>query len=296
MKLSPNEGLFLITRHPSYFSYAPFMINQGILFLFLHAAPTTEEAACAADVQETTPAKVNISEVLNDMMALKDKAGRSLISKMNPELERAIRDLFERDPKTISKLEQFYGLLFHLAKHKSIDDPTVHFDIQTVRKLLISSKVFSVPEVPNRMTEVSVFWTSYHKRATYEVKFDQKEFRMPLNKGKGFSNFREGLCQTAKEVVFYGGFKVNVSMTRDNHVYVDEFKSVDLYGDFGARGVVDVDINYVTVKSVEFLNGSPLGIVRAKVAKREFETNEHSWLLRLVATLVTDKSTQPIDW
>jgi len=77
---------------------------------------------------------------------------------------------------------------------------------------------------------------------------------------------------------------------------VFDFGGVDLYGNFGARGLVDVDISYVSVKSVEFLKGTPLGLVRAKVSQKEFEVDQHSFWLRVISRFVTDKSLQPIDW
>jgi hypothetical protein len=39
-----------------------------------------------------------------------------------------------------------------------------------------------------------------------------------------------------------------------------------------------------------------MGLVRAKVSRKEFEVNQHFFLLELIARFVTDKSVQPIDW
>jgi len=71
---------------------------------------------------------------------------------------------------------------------------------------------------------------------------------------------------------------------------------VDLWGTFGSRGFVDIDINYVSVKSVEFQNGSVMGLVTAKVSRKEFAINQHSFLLELVTKFLVDKSVQAIDW
>jgi hypothetical protein len=39
-----------------------------------------------------------------------------------------------------------------------------------------------------------------------------------------------------------------------------------------------------------------MALVRAKVSRKEFEINEHTWLLGLVMRFITDKSLQPLDW
>jgi hypothetical protein len=125
--------------------------------------------------------------------------------------------------------------------------------------------------------------------------FEKPEVRLPLNHGWGFGIVREGMCQHAKALVFYGGFTFALQRNGES-LDVFDFDGVDLYGHFGTRGLVDIDINYVSVKSVEFLKGTPLGLVRAKVSRREFEVNQHSFWLRVITRFVTDKSLQPIDW
>jgi hypothetical protein len=44
------------------------------------------------------------------------------------------------------------------------------------------------------------------------------------------------------------------------------------------------------------MRGSAMGLVKAKISRREFEVNEHSFVLAMVARFVTDKSVQPMDW
>ncbi len=263
----------------------------------ISAKDNAEKCSQSGDQAETIPAKVDLSEVLSDIKALKTKDGGVFIDSVQPELEKSIRKLFEADPKKISKLEQFYGLLFFLAKHKTIKSNDLSFEPKSVIKLLLSSKVFSNEDFPRLISAVHLQYNSQKERAAYEVKFAKDEVRLPLNAGKGFSSFKENLCQTAKELIFYGGFSFEVGLTlKNSHVNVSKFKNVDLFGRFGSRGVVNVDIQYVSLRSVEFLTGSPMGIVTAKVSKREFDENDHSFLLRLVSSLVTDRSTQAIDW
>ena len=47
---------------------------------------------------------------------------------------------------------------------------------------------------------------------------------------------------------------------------------------------------------MEFLNGNAMGLVRGKVSRKEFEINQHSYLLEWITNFMTDKSVQPIDW
>src|SRR4051812_1135435 len=87
--------------------------------------------------RETVPAKVNIQDVFKDVLSLKDSANQPIVGKMNPELKASLKKLFEADPAKISKLEQFFGLLYQIAKHKSLTDRKVVFNTPDVRKLLL---------------------------------------------------------------------------------------------------------------------------------------------------------------
>ena len=257
---------------------------------------TELECKKLTDVPQTRPQKADVTEMFKDLSALRTQDGQKVFNSLSPEFKAKVEELFGRDPLKVSKLEQFYGLLFWIGKNKSIPGKRLDFDPQDVRKLLASSKTFSKPDVPRAIKAVTLYWNSVHDIAQYEVKFNSPFLKLELNEGRGFPSFKEGMCQIAEELHFYGGFSFEVMLTRKDNIYVSEFKDVDLYGRFGSRGIVDVDINLVSVKSVEFLQGSPLGIVRAKVSRKEFEVNEHSALLRFVTQFVTDKSTQPIDW
>jgi hypothetical protein len=39
-----------------------------------------------------------------------------------------------------------------------------------------------------------------------------------------------------------------------------------------------------------------MALVRAKVSRKEFEINEHTWLLALVTKFKTNKSLTTLDW
>jgi hypothetical protein len=202
-------------------------------------------------------------------------------------------DLFDLSaPK--SKLEQFYAMLSLISRYASPPDDEITLDVAKALNLLLSSKVFSVPEFPRQIVQIHLNRKDRaHPR--YQVVFDRPEVRLPLNGGLGFGVFRQGMCQHAKALVFYGSFSFTLTM-KHKSLEAYDFDNVDLWGDFGSRGLIDVDINYVSLKSVEFMKGSALGLVRAKVSRKEFEVNQHSFLLELITKFVTDKSVQPIDW
>ena len=80
------------------------------------------------------------------------------------------------------------------------------------------------------------------------------------------------------------------------NLLVKKFDGVDLFGDFGNRGLINVDIQYVSLRSVEFFTGTMDGRVTAYVSREEFQKNNHSKLLELVTKFVPDRSVQPIDW
>lgn len=256
---------------------------------------SVEECKKISDIPQTLPARVNLEKVKADLLSLKNHKNEKVIKEIPASFDEGLKNLFEREAGTISKLEQFYGLLYLIGANKSVPDRRVDFNADDVRKILLSSQVFSTKDIPNAITSVTLFWVKAFKKATYVVKFNANPLNLILNGGKGFASFKEGLCQIAEKLIFYGGFEFDVEVSGKNF-YVSNFKDVDLYGKFGSRGIVDVDINYVSIKSVEFLKGSPMGIVRAKVSRKEFEINDHSHLLRFVTNFVTDKSTQPIDW
>ncbi len=239
-------------------------------------------------------AKVDKKQVLDDVYALVDSEKVKLFRETNIEMDKELMALFDISiPR--SKLEQFYTMLFYISKYTSNEKDEFIIDRDLTIRLLISSKVFSDPEFPKRISRV---FLSRHnrKKPFYKVSFDSNEVRLDLNKGDGFEVSREGMEQQAKALVFYGSFSFSLRKKGNNNVEAFDFEDVDLYGSFGSRGFINVDINYVAVKSVEFHKGSEMALVRAKVSRREFEINEHTWLLGLVTRFVTDKSLQPLDW
>jgi hypothetical protein len=256
-------------------------------------SPSVGPSGCHIERAVTVPAQVDLAQVLRDVYALEDSRQVKLFHEPSRALEQALAALFDPSaPK--SKLEQFYTLLFHISQHTSHPGDEILLDVPRALTLLLSSKVFSDPEFPRQIVRIQLIRTD-RARPRYRVTFEKPEVWLPLNKGMGFGVFREGMCQHAKALVFYGSFAFALTMPHQN-VVVSDFDNVDLWGTFGTRGVVDIDINYVSLKSVEFLNGDVMGLVRAKVSRKEFEVNRHFFLLELITRFVTDKSIQPIDW
>jgi hypothetical protein len=255
--------------------------------------PDAPPSTCKAERAVTVPAQVDMAQVMQDAYALEDSKQEKVFRWPDRALDQAMTGLFDLSvPK--SKLEQFYAMLSYIARYASHPGDEMALDVPKALNLLLSSKVFSDPDFPRQIVRIHLDRRDRaHPR--YEVAFDRPDVRLPLNKGLGFGVSRQGMCQHAKALVFYGSFSFSLTM-KDKSLEAYDFDNVDLWGNFGSRGLIDVDINYVSVKSVEFMKGNAMGLVKAKVSRKEFEVNQHSFLLELITRLVTDKSVQPIDW
>jgi hypothetical protein len=257
------------------------------------ADPGPVPFGCRLEQAVAVPAQVDAAQVMLDLYALEDNEQRKILRGPNGTMEQAVRDLFDLSAQK-SKLEQFYTMLFHISRYASHPGDGIVLDVSKVVNLLLSTRVFSDPDFPRQIAQIQLDRKD-RARPHYRVMFDKPEVRLPLNRGFGFGVFREGMCQHAKALIFYGSFSFSLAIKNES-LEVYDFDNVDLWGTFGSRGVVDVDINYVAIKSVDFLKGNAMGLVKAKVSRKEFEVNQHSLLLELVTRFVTDKSVQPIDW
>ncbi len=239
------------------------------------------------------PSEFDINQVLDDVYALVDSENVKLFKGQNEEMDKELRMLFDVSILR-SKLEQFYTMLYYISKYASIEKDEFDIDRDSTIKLLVSSEVFTNRDFPRKISRV---YLTRHNREKpfYKVSFDSDRVELDLNSGDGYGISKVGMKQEAKALVFYGSFSFRLRK-KDENVEAFDFNDVDLYGDFGSRGFVNVDINYVAVKSVEFHKESEMALVRAKVSRKEFEINEHTWLLALVTKFVTDKSLQPLDW
>ncbi len=269
---------------------------RNIIFLLLTSLLTVGPTLAFANKSkqvDVKPLEFNVNQVLNDVYALVDSENIKLFNKKNEEMDKELIALFDVSILR-SKLEQFYTMLYHISRYATIEKDEFNIDRDLTIKLLISSRVFTDSEFPKNIANV---FLSRKNRAKpfYKVSFNGDRVELGLNYGDGFGISRVGMEQEAQALVFYGSFSFKLRKKREN-VEAYDFDGVDIYGNFGSRGFVNIDINYVAVKSVEFHKASEMALVKAKVSRKEFEINKHTWLLGLVTRFVTDKSLQPLDW
>ena len=262
-----------------------------VLVLLLFASPVFAIENRSKQTLESTD--FSVDQVLNDVYALVDSEKVKLFDQRNEEMDKELITLFDTSILR-SKLEQFYTMLYHISRYATIEKDEFTIDRDLTIKLLISSRVFTDREFPKNIS--SVFMSRYNRdKPFYKVSFSSDRVELGLNYGDGYGILKVGMEQEAQALVFYGGFSFRLRTSGEN-VEAYDFDGVDLYGNFGSRGIINVDINYVAVKSVEFHKASEMALVKAKVSRKEFEINKHTWLLGLVTRFVTDKSLQPLDW
>lgn len=266
------------------------LLNLILLFsAFAHA----EDASCPGTEAVNAPAPVDIAELKSKIYGLSSIDQKNIFT-TSPTFEKAIENAFDIS-QVKTKMEQFYSLLWILGQQlKSQKIKTINFNAVSVKDVLIASKVFTDPAIPSQIKSIE-FDMSNSNQPKYKVSYTKKGIRLPLNQGKGFFLFRNGKCQRAKELIFDEVFTFEMKRNLGN-LMVYNFQGVDLFGDFGSRGFIDVDIEYVSLKSVEFFTGTQNGRVVAYVSREEFNKNKHNALLKLVTKFVPDRSVQPIDW
>jgi hypothetical protein len=249
--------------------------------------------SCPNTELTTQPAPVEISKLKTSIEALATPSQQKIIVP-TPQFNKSIESTF--DLITIkTKMEQFYTLLWILGQ-KMVEQKikTASMTQASVQDVILASKVFSDPTVTAQIKTIE-FDVSNPNKPKYSVTFLKKGIEIPLNQGKGFYLFRNGKCQHAQKLIFEETFTFEMKKNLGN-LMVSNFKGVDLFGDFGNRGFIDVDIQYVSLRGVEFFTGTPNGRVTAYVSKEEFAKNKHNALLELVTKIVPDRSVQPIDW
>ncbi|MBZ0109830.1 MAG: hypothetical protein K8F52_14350 [Candidatus Scalindua rubra] len=264
-----------------------------VVSVFLLFAVPSYALGGKSELVSLKPEEFDINQVIEDVYALVDSENVKLFDQKNDEMDKELIALFDTSILR-SKLEQFYTMLYHISRYTTIEKEEFHIDRGLTIKLLISSRVFTDREFPKNISNVFLSRDNREK-PFYEVSFSSDRVELGLNYGDGFGISRVGMEQEAQALVFYGSFSFKLRKKGEN-VEAYDFDGVDLYGNFGSRGVVNVDINYVAVKSVEFHKASEMALVKAKVSRKEFEINKHTWLLGLVTRFVTDKSLQPLDW
>lgn len=268
------------------------------LFLFITlflAAPSwaVEFRECPNGADSVTyPAPVDIKILKKKIFELKDDTGRTVFTP-SPAFEKSIEKTFDlSDVKT--KMGQFYTLIWIMSEElKNQKAQNVSFSQASVEEVLIASKVFTDKTIPGKIKTIQ--FELGKNKSNYMVAFNTSNIELPLNQGDGFYLFRNGKCQHAQKLIFKDTFTFEMKKNLGN-LMVTNFNGVDLFGDFGNRGMVDVDIQYVTLRSVEFIGGTVDGKVTAYVSREEFKKNKHNGLLEILTKIVPDRSVQPIDW
>ncbi len=252
-----------------------------------------EQNCTKSQEASTSPKPIDIEAFLKSLSTLKFK-DLNLAIQMNEALAKDIRDAFDTQ-QVKTKMEQFYTLLFILSQHAIQSDQELVFEPKSVQKILIESGVFPDEAIPSQIQDIRLSKKEKSK-PFYNISFSNLKTHVPLNKGEGFVLYRNGMCQRAMALIFNQKFSLKLKKNRKKHIEAFDFKGVDLYGHFGNRGMFNVSLNYVSLKAVEFYKGTANGKVTAYVSSEEFKHNDHNPLLRIITTLVPDRSVQPIDW
>lgn len=264
-----------------------------IVFLFFTTSGWGDEKCPGGDSPPTPALKADLSQLLSSLEKLKNTRGRKVWQTTDVSRQ-ALHEIFESVP-TKTKLEQFYQLLFLLQQMVPEERLPATVHPPGITAVLLAAKVFKTPAFPKSITEVKV--EPSDSGPVWKVEFSNSEVRFPLNDGNGFATWDQGMCQTAKELVFYPGFSFQIRKARvSKNLIVDDFDKVEIFGTFGSHGLFKIDLSYVDLQKVEFIRGTDKGKVTAKVAKREFRTNRHSAIFKFIGSLIPNTAKQRIDW
>ncbi|HLG18414.1 MAG TPA: hypothetical protein VI895_01195 [Bdellovibrionota bacterium] len=271
-----------------------------ILATFLVAARSVAAAPpatnpCPGPIESITdPAPVDVDKLLGTVGALKTANGQKALE-VSPAIAQGVRDTFNL-ALVKTKMEQFYRLLHVIQAgiSKSAGKRTP-LDSLDVRKMLIASGVFSDAKTPAQISGVDVDRRD-PEQPKYEVRFKTDKTTVALNHGAGFFGWESGRCQQTKALIFRPSFSFTLRLRKNGNLVAQNFSGVDLFGDFGSRGLFDVDVEYISLRSVEFYKGTKLGKVTAYVSPEEFKKNDHNPILRVITKFVGDSAVQPIDW
>ncbi|MDO8643346.1 MAG: hypothetical protein Q7S00_00040 [bacterium] len=264
--------------------------------LFFFSAGVGAAERCPGEFDPPPPNRpADIPRVVYTLGQLENQKGEKFWT-TTPIVAKQFLGLFEAKPLK-TKLEQFFGLLYIIQENLSRDQIPLEVTPPRIQEVLLAAKVFPNDHFPKKIKKVSLSVPDSRKRPVFQVFFEATEVRFVLNEGRGFAVWDTGKCQVAKELVFYNGFSFRLKKGgRSGDLIVYDFDKVQLYGDFGSRRLVNIDLNYVDLEQVRFIDGTDEGKVTVRVAKREFEENEHSSLFRYIGTLIPNTSRQRIDW
>lgn len=277
-----------------------FQLVIGIFVIGQEAVPIKDwsQEKCVTELTRAekarTPAKPE--EVLSAIKLMRNQTGELLFEELSPDFKKDIVEYFSKDENHTSRLEQFYALLFLIGKELSGRADDLILDVPSSQHVLRVSHVFPTSEFIDSLVEAKVDFHPRKKRSAWGIKLKQAEMIIPLNGGTGYLAYQHGLCQRVQNVLLYGGFEAEITRNSDRNIYVKFKEPIDFEGSFGSRGIVDIDLNFVSLFDIEFIHGTKIGVAKVRIADKEFERNDHSTLLRWAAAVLTQRATQPIDW
>jgi hypothetical protein len=264
------------------------------LWALLGLQPDENALECRSDLRAQEWGRVEISSLLSAASQLETTDHRKAVQKISEAQRAKLEKYFLSDAQKVSRLEQFYSLLYWMTE--LVGSPhEVSLDVASVKRLLKTSQAFQSPELIDAITDVTISWDR-QRGAKLTMKLSQREIVFPLNQRRGFRAFQHGFCQHVQNLIVYGLLDVSIQELENQNLEVTFHRPVDLEGRLGTRGMVDLDLQYISVLSLEFLHGSRLGRTRARIAPREFASHEHPWWLRWISRVVSETSVQPIDW
>ena len=238
--------------------------------------------------------QANVTEILESARSLRTTSGSVIVREVAADQIASLKQYFLADPERTSRLEQFYFLMFWMTELVGATQD-LDLDVRSVQNLMKKSQAFQSSELIDAITEVKVSWEKT-RRAHLKIQLNRSPIVFALNKGRGFKAFQHGYCQHAQKLLIFGALDITIDELASGNLKVTYHKSVDLEGDLGTRGMVDLNIQYISLLQLEFLHGSRLGRTRARISPREFEAHSHPWWLRWISRLVSETATQPIDW
>ncbi|MFH1017836.1 MAG: hypothetical protein V1798_06585 [Pseudomonadota bacterium] len=271
-----------------------------IVFLALMGTPSwakskLAEGPCPGSIESVTdPSPVDLPPLLLAVGALRTSDLKPAMAG-GEKLLREVAETFDL-ARVKTKMEQFFRLLHVISSNLDPKLPrNLGFDPADVRNILILSKVFTDPKIPNEITEISLDRKSA-RDPSYIVRFEGPATEVPLNGNEGFYAWEEGRCQFTKSLIFQPRFSFALYENRKKNLVAKNFFGVDMFGDFGSRRFIEIELQYISLRRVEFRSGTKLGEVEGYISEEEFKKNHHSPFLRLISRFAGTTSTQPIDW
>ncbi len=256
-------------------------------------AKLSKERCPRPEVPTTKPAAIHMPQLLTALKAVQTDAGEPAYQ-VDAGLQAELEQIFS-PTKVTTKMEQFYAMLFAIQNSSPLPKGITHtLQGEAVGELLIKAAVFPDASFPQTIDKVRFRKSSL--TPFYEVHFTSTQVDLPVNGGAGFHTWHHGMCQHLQKLSFQNPFSFYLKQLENGDLRAYKFNNVLITGEFGTRGLIDIDLNYVELIHVTFLQNTALGKVKARMAKKEFEINQHSWFLKLITRIFPDTTKQAIDW